>query len=139
MKIIDKIKALLESDISRYQISQDTGIDQAVLSRLANGKTDLNAISLERGQLLADYYDAMVLNLSIESRGLPINGKSDVVEELKKFPTRFNEFGQEVYNELADQDDEFADAFRSLFDDAMQDATIRSRAMLAWIDSNFND
>lgn len=97
MKIINKVKALLESDISRYQISQDTGIDQAVLSRLANGKTDLNAISLERGQLLADYYDAMILNIAIESRNLPINGDTDAVNELKAFTPRFTKFGQEIY------------------------------------------
>ena len=139
MKIIDKVKALLESDLSRYKISKDTGIDQGVLSRWSNGQTDLGAISLERGQLLADYYDAMVLNIAIETRKLPIDGEAEVIGELTNFAPRFTEFAQEIYDVLADQDDEFAEAFRSLFDDAMQDATIRNRAMLAWVDSNFND
>lgn len=139
MKIIDKVKALLESDLSRYKISKDTGIDQGVLSRWSNGQTDLGAISLERGQLLADYYDAMVLNIAIEIRKLPIDGEAEVIGELTNFAPRFTKFAQEIYDVLADQDDEFAEAFRSLFDDAMQDATIRNRAMLTWVDSNFNN
>lgn len=139
MKIIDKVKALLESDLSRYKISKDTGIDQGVLSRWSNGQTDLGAISLERGQLLADYYDAMVLNIAIETRKLPIDGEAEVIGELTNFAPRFTKFAQEIYDVLADQDDEFAEAFRSLFDDAMQDATIRNRAMLTWVDSNFNN
>ena len=48
-QLLDQIKQAIESSgQSRYAISQATGIDQAVLSRLMNGKGAMGFDTLER-------------------------------------------------------------------------------------------
>lgn len=49
-------KAIEKSGISRYQISKDTGIDQAVLCRIANkGKKRQGSCSIETADILCKY------------------------------------------------------------------------------------
>lgn len=51
--IIEEIrKQIRESKISRYQISQDTGIDQAALSRIMNG----GSCKVETADILFKYF-----------------------------------------------------------------------------------
>lgn len=51
--ISDQIVTLMErSGLSRYEIARDSGIDVAVLSRAANGRT---AMSLTNVEKLADF------------------------------------------------------------------------------------
>jgi len=53
MSVLDQLrKRIKQGEVSRYRISQDTGIDQAALSRFVNGKTGLNVTTAE---ILADY------------------------------------------------------------------------------------
>lgn len=51
-------KLLKESDVTRYRISQDTGIDQAVLSRFVNKKGGLSMDALDQ---LAEYFGWSVI------------------------------------------------------------------------------
>ena len=52
--LTDQLRQLIESaEISRYQIWQQTGIDQAVLSRFVNRKEGLSMESLDKlGEIL---------------------------------------------------------------------------------------
>lgn len=52
--IIETIKKQIEkSGLSRYRISQDTGVDQATLTRLMQGKT----ITVETADILFEYFN----------------------------------------------------------------------------------
>lgn len=137
MKIADKAKALLDSDISRYQISQDTGISQSVLSRMASEESPIDQRATKTVQLLADYYDAMVINLGLQARNMPTNGDDPRVAELRQFRAKFQAWGEKTYAEMSEQDHEFADAFAQMFEDTMNDGVGIGRAMLAWVDQNF--
>ena len=55
-------KAIKESGKSRYQISKDTGIDAAALSRLMKGTK--GCISIEKADVLCKY-----LGLELKPRG----------------------------------------------------------------------
>ena len=51
--IIETIrKQIKKSGLSRYRISQDTGVDQATLTRLIQGKT----ITVETAEILLKYF-----------------------------------------------------------------------------------
>jgi transcriptional regulator with XRE-family HTH domain len=53
MMIIETIrKQIKKSGLSRYRISLDTGVDQATLSRLMQGKT----ITVETADILLKYF-----------------------------------------------------------------------------------
>jgi transcriptional regulator with XRE-family HTH domain len=53
MMIIETVRRQIEkSGLSRYQISQDTGVDQATLSRLMQGKT----VTVETADILLKYF-----------------------------------------------------------------------------------
>ena len=54
ISLTDQLRQLIESaEISRYQIWQQTGIDQAVLSRFVNRKEGLSMESLDKlGEIL---------------------------------------------------------------------------------------
>jgi len=54
-------RAILTSGLTRYRISQETGVDHAALSRFMAGKTSLTLTSLDR---MAD-----VLGLDVVARG----------------------------------------------------------------------
>ena len=45
-------RAIADADITRYRISQDTGVDQGQLSRFVNGH---EGISLPTAELVLDY------------------------------------------------------------------------------------
>lgn len=47
---------ILESRISNYQISKETGIAQSTLSDYSKGKTDIGRMPLDRAIKLHDYY-----------------------------------------------------------------------------------
>lgn len=53
MMIIETIrKQIKKSGLSRYRISQNTGVDQATLTRLMQGKT----ITVETAEILLKYF-----------------------------------------------------------------------------------
>lgn len=57
MKLKDKVRAVLDSDLSQYAISKRTGVSQGSLSALRNGTKDIGKLSIDTAQKLADLYD----------------------------------------------------------------------------------
>ncbi|QUY63973.1 hypothetical protein GUI37_01720 [Helcococcus kunzii] len=58
MKIdIDKIKILLDSDTTGYQISKNTGIQEIQISNLRNGKTKLENITVDTAKKLMKFIE----------------------------------------------------------------------------------
>ncbi|WP_203643008.1 helix-turn-helix domain-containing protein [Levilactobacillus andaensis] len=55
----EKIKALLDSDITPYQISKDTGVPITTIAENKNGKRKIENIRLDTAVALADYYDSL--------------------------------------------------------------------------------
>lgn len=55
VKMRTKIQELLDSGLSSYRISKDTGVPSATISGLRNKKTDLGNISLNNAEKLFDY------------------------------------------------------------------------------------
>ena len=63
LKLSDQIRQAVETcGMTRYAISQETGIDQATLSRFVSGERGLSLATLDR---LADFLD---LNITIGKR-----------------------------------------------------------------------
>jgi len=59
MELHDKIKKLLDSDISAYKIAKDTGIPQPNITNLRNGKREIGNLSLRVAEILGKYYDSL--------------------------------------------------------------------------------
>ena len=57
MKLKDKVRAVLDSNLSQYAISKKTGVSQGSLSALRNGTKDIGKLSIDTAQKLADLYD----------------------------------------------------------------------------------
>lgn len=55
--IKENIKALLDSEVSAYQISKDTGIDRARLGRLKKGEIDIGRLTLDTALILNNYWE----------------------------------------------------------------------------------
>lgn len=51
------IEKLLNSDLSNYRISKRTGIDQATLSRIKNGKTKIDDMKLDNALKLNNFWE----------------------------------------------------------------------------------
>ena len=60
MNIYDKVKSVLDSDVSQYSISKKTGVSQGSLSALRNGSKSIGKLSLDTAQKLADLYDECI-------------------------------------------------------------------------------
>ena len=63
MKLHDKVAAVIDSDLSQYEIAKITGISQSKISRLRHGEDDIDDIALKTAQRLADVYDAAIIDL----------------------------------------------------------------------------
>ena len=57
MKLKDKVRAILDSNLSQYAISKRTGVSQGSLSALRNGTKEIGKLSIDTAQKLADLYD----------------------------------------------------------------------------------
>lgn len=57
MKLKDKVRAVLDSNLSQYAISKKTGVGQGSLSALRNGTKEIGKLSIDTAQKLADLYD----------------------------------------------------------------------------------
>ena len=60
MKLQEKVQALLDSGMSQYAISKQTGVSQGSLSALRNGSKQIGKLSLDTAQKLADLYDECI-------------------------------------------------------------------------------
>ena len=56
----DKIKELLDSNVSQYRIWKDTGISQSKISDLRSGKSEISKISLANASLLTEYAEKIL-------------------------------------------------------------------------------
>lgn len=59
MSTPEKIKALLDSDITPYQISKDTGVSITTIAENKSGKRQIQNLRLETAVELAKYYDSL--------------------------------------------------------------------------------
>lgn len=57
MKLKDKVRSVLDSNLSQYAISKRTGVSQGSLSALRNGTKEIGKLSIDTAQKLADLYD----------------------------------------------------------------------------------
>ncbi|CAK1244212.1 hypothetical protein R55214_HHFBAMCI_01323 [Fructobacillus evanidus] len=60
MDIKQKIEILFKSDLSGYAIAKQSGVNQAVVSKLMNGQREIGKLSLDSAQKLADLYDERI-------------------------------------------------------------------------------
>lgn len=54
---ISKIKELLESDISSYEIEKNTGVSRVTLAKYRNGSADIMNMSLEKAVNLNKFWE----------------------------------------------------------------------------------
>jgi transcriptional regulator with XRE-family HTH domain len=60
MDIKQKIEILFNSDLSGYAIAKKSGVNQAVVNKLMNGQREIDNLSLDSAQKLADLYDERI-------------------------------------------------------------------------------
>lgn len=56
---LDKIKKLLDSDITGYAISKATGVSATMIGRYKNNEANIENISLKNAIALTNYYNAI--------------------------------------------------------------------------------
>lgn len=59
MDLREKIKAILDSDISAYRIAKETGVPQPNISNLRNGKREIGNLTVDVAEKLGKYYDSL--------------------------------------------------------------------------------
>jgi len=57
----ESITALINSDITAYRISKDTGIAVSVIQKILDGTSKLDNISLKNAEILATYWEEINL------------------------------------------------------------------------------
>jgi transcriptional regulator with XRE-family HTH domain len=88
MDIRQKIEILFNSDLSGYAIAKRSGVNQAVVNKLMNGQREIDKLSLDSAQKLADLYDERINEVK-----LPDNYK--VIREVMR-----QEFKEILENQL---------------------------------------
>lgn len=58
MELEDKIKALIDSDISAYAIGKGAGIPDNTIKRIRQGKSTIDGVTLGTARKLASFYDS---------------------------------------------------------------------------------
>lgn len=64
MKLSDKVQALIDSNVSAYEIAKKTGVAQPIITRLRNGERLVRNMSLGNAEKLGQYWDAQQDRLS---------------------------------------------------------------------------
>lgn len=57
MRLSEKVKIVLNSDISAYKIRKETGIDTSTISRLRKGESKIENTTLGIAERLEDLYN----------------------------------------------------------------------------------
>ncbi|MGM7689745.1 hypothetical protein ACS7WQ_06370 [Staphylococcus felis] len=96
----DTIKKLLDSNLSSNSIATQTGVSQAVISKIRNGKRDLGGISLNTAEKLYNYQKEIEKMNKVEKirEALESEEKGYYVEEYKNI--------QELIEFFKENDDE---------------------------------
>lgn len=97
----NNIAQLLNSDISKYRISKDTGIAQSTLSDFATGKSKIGNMKLDHAITLNDYYNKIKGDIKMKAYYVYVEGKQVVVtatseKEAKEYYESISENQEEV-------------------------------------------
>lgn len=57
MELKEKVRAVLKSELSQYEISKRTGVSQGSLSSLRNGTRKIGNLTIDTAEKLANLYD----------------------------------------------------------------------------------
>ena len=63
MKTSEVVRTLLNSSLTSYRIGKDTGLGATFVDNYRTGKSKLSNMSLEKAELLEDYYYNEAVNL----------------------------------------------------------------------------
>ncbi|AIG65565.1 helix-turn-helix domain-containing protein [Weissella tructae] len=58
MELRDKVKWVIDSDITTYQFAKDTGLTNTVLSKLRRGEKEVGRLSLDVAEKIGGLYDS---------------------------------------------------------------------------------
>lgn len=59
MKLIDKVKKLLDSDITSYRISKETGVSVASIGATRRGERKVDNMRLKTAEKLGEFWDKL--------------------------------------------------------------------------------
>jgi len=59
MKLIDKVKKLLDSDITSYRISKETGVSVASIGATRRGERKIDNMQLKTAEKLGEFWDKL--------------------------------------------------------------------------------
>jgi len=59
MKLIDKVKKLLDSDITSYRISKETGVSVASIGATRRGERKIDNMQLKTAEKLGELWDKL--------------------------------------------------------------------------------
>lgn len=97
----NKVKKLIDSEVSSYKIGKETGISQSYFNRLRNGERDIKEISFKKMLALYQYQ----LNIDI-----PKTYIDETTEELKEQ----KEISKQIISNVNDKEKKCLDEYKSL-------------------------
>ena len=110
----NKIKNLLDSPITGYQIEQETGVSQAVISKLRKGQREIGNITLDTAEKLLNYTEEIMKLLVDQIRNeIPTTRTVDAVIKLESneilnnqqvFEILKKEFGKETFADYTQEE-----------------------------------
>lgn len=100
-KMENKVKKLIDSEVSSYKIGKETGISQSYFNRLRNGERDIKEISFKKMLALYQYQ----LNIDI-----PKTYIDETTEELKEQM----EIAEQIISNVNDKEKKILDEYKSL-------------------------
>ena len=59
MNLTDKVTIIVNSDISTYRFSKETGLPKSLLSTLRRGESHISNITLGKAEIIGKLYDAL--------------------------------------------------------------------------------
>ncbi|MFD1125933.1 hypothetical protein ACFQ22_11285 [Lentilactobacillus raoultii] len=122
MDLSEKVKTVLDSDISAYKLEQLTGVNSSIILRLRNHSRSIDHLTVATAEKLARYYDYHLAHLLKKGERDPT---------LSYFRHRLTNLLQELYEaqQTRDQQDHLVDdseamtaVIEQLFDDILDDA-----------------
>jgi DNA-binding Xre family transcriptional regulator len=96
MKIKENIKKLLESDITAYRISKETGISESQLSRMKKGEIEIGRITLDNAIKLNKFWEELKMK-NFKNVGSWWNDKSIELVDIEGTVYALNGWNGEKY------------------------------------------
>lgn len=137
MKLTDKVQQVLDSDVSGYAISKQTGITQTIISRLRKGQASVEKLSIESAEKIAKFYDAKWIDYLAD-------GDEDVADIRRDMHTTFQEIldsQQELINtpDGTETDVRMYNVLAELFDRTLADNELVASLVPAYRDTSVLD